>query len=47
MVLIAQTASVAPPSVIAPSILASDFANLADECTRMIDSGADWLHVGK
>ncbi len=30
---------------IAPSILAADFAHLADEAKRVEDSGADWLHV--
>jgi ribulose-phosphate 3-epimerase len=30
---------------IAPSILASDFARLADECRAVLDAGADWLHV--
>jgi ribulose-phosphate 3-epimerase len=30
---------------IAPSILASDFARLADEAASMAACGADWLHV--
>lgn len=30
---------------IAPSILAGDFAHLADEAKKVEDSGADWLHV--
>lgn len=30
---------------IAPSILASDFANLAAECQEVLNAGADWLHV--
>lgn len=30
---------------IAPSILSSDFARLAQECKRMTELGADWLHV--
>ncbi|KAF8104100.1 hypothetical protein N665_0179s0009 [Sinapis alba] len=30
---------------IAPSMLSSDFANLAAEAKRMIDLGADWLHM--
>ncbi|KAJ8750356.1 hypothetical protein K2173_014271 [Erythroxylum novogranatense] len=30
---------------IAPSMLSSDFANLASEAQRMIGSGADWLHM--
>ena len=33
------------PIRIAPSILASDFARLADECSAVLDAGADWLHV--
>ncbi len=31
--------------IIAPSLLASDFARLADEIKRAEDGGADWLHV--
>lgn len=34
-----------PPSIISPSILSADFANLAQECRQIIDQGADWLHV--
>ncbi|KAK5793213.1 hypothetical protein PVK06_034351 [Gossypium arboreum] len=30
---------------IAPSMLSSDFANLASEAKRMLDFGADWLHM--
>ncbi|KAL2898682.1 Ribulose-phosphate 3-epimerase cytoplasmic isoform [Bienertia sinuspersici] len=30
---------------IAPSMLSSDFANLASEAQRMLHSGADWLHM--
>ena len=30
---------------IAPSMLSSDFANLAGEAKRMLDAGADWLHM--
>ncbi|GAB4847958.1 hypothetical protein Ancab_027020 [Ancistrocladus abbreviatus] len=30
---------------IAPSMLSSDFANLASEAQRMVDFGADWLHM--
>lgn len=32
-------------TIVAPSILSSDFARLADESARMKDCGADWLHV--
>lgn len=35
----------APKVVVAPSILSSDFAKLADESSRMKKCGADWLHV--
>ena len=34
-----------PATVIAPSILSADFAHLAGECQKVIDLGADWLHV--
>ncbi|KAJ2383056.1 RIBULOSE-phosphate 3-epimerase [Coemansia sp. RSA 2603] len=30
---------------IAPSLLSSDFARLADECERMLGLGADYLHM--
>mmetsp|Transcript_3592 Transcript_3592/g.7463 ORF Transcript_3592/g.7463 Transcript_3592/m.7463 type:complete len:225 (-) Transcript_3592:218-892(-) len=30
---------------IAPSILSADFATLADDTKRMLDCGADWVHV--
>jgi ribulose-phosphate 3-epimerase len=33
------------PVVIAPSILAADFAHLADEVKRVEEAGADWLHL--
>lgn len=32
-------------SIIAPSILASDFANLGCECHKVLNAGADWLHI--
>lgn len=35
----------APKILVAPSILSSDFARLADESKRMKECGADWLHV--
>lgn len=34
-----------PRAIIAPSMLSSDFANLATEAKRMLDAGADWLHM--
>jgi hypothetical protein len=33
-------------SIIAPSALSSDFGHLTAECKRMIENGADWLHMG-
>jgi ribulose-phosphate 3-epimerase len=33
------------PLVIAPSILAADFAKLGEEVTAIAESGADWIHV--
>src|SRR5438045_2278385 len=33
------------PLVIAPSILASDFAKLADEIRAVDQAGADWIHL--
>jgi ribulose-phosphate 3-epimerase len=33
------------PLVIAPSILASDFAKLADELLAVDQAGADWIHL--
>ncbi len=35
-----------PSTIIAPSVLASDFGQLAAECKRMIKGGAQWLHMG-
>jgi ribulose-phosphate 3-epimerase len=32
-------------ALIAPSMLSSDFAKLADEAARMKACGADWLHM--
>lgn len=31
--------------IIAPSILACDFANLESECKKVLSKGADWLHI--
>lgn len=31
--------------IIAPSLLAADFGRVAEETTRTISSGADWLHL--
>ena len=37
--------SVSRPILIAPSILAADFANFGAECRAIEDQGADWVHV--
>jgi hypothetical protein len=34
-----------PKAIIAPSILAADFGALGADCRRMVEAGADWLHV--
>ncbi|XP_052197670.1 ribulose-phosphate 3-epimerase, cytoplasmic isoform-like isoform X2 [Diospyros lotus] len=34
-----------PKAKIAPSVLSSDFANLASEAARILQCGADWLHM--
>ena len=31
--------------LIAPSILSGDFGRLGEECERMLQAGADWIHV--
>lgn len=41
----APRASSARKAIICPSMLSSDFANLASEAARMVDAGADWLHM--
>ena len=44
---VAPTAGARGPlrSIIAPSILSADFAVLAYDCNRLIEAGADWLHI--
>ncbi|THG98549.1 hypothetical protein EW145_g7407 [Phellinidium pouzarii] len=32
-------------AIISPSVLASDFGQLSAECKRMMDGGAEWLHM--
>ena len=39
------TASSALKALIAPSMLASDFASLGDEAESVLSGGADWLHM--
>jgi hypothetical protein len=36
----------APPAIIAPSMLASDFARMAEEAAKVMGAGADWARVG-
>ena len=36
-----------PRAIISPSVLASDLGRLTDECKRMIEGGAEWLHMGE
>ena len=31
--------------IVAPSVLACDFSRIAEECSRAIHSGGDWLHL--
>ena len=33
-----------PKIIVAPSILAADFSQLADEIHRVEEAGADWIH---
>ncbi|EEH43852.1 ribulose-phosphate 3-epimerase [Paracoccidioides brasiliensis Pb18] len=35
----------APPTIIAPSILSADFASLGSECSHLMKSNSDWIHV--
>jgi len=32
-------------AIICPSLLSSDFAQLASECNKILEQGADWLHM--
>jgi len=43
----AMSVITAPPSLplVAPSILSADFAHLGDECKKVLDGGADLLHL--
>lgn len=34
-----------PKSLVCPSLLSSDFANLASEAEKMVNAGADYLHM--
>lgn len=34
-----------PQAIVAPSMLSSDFAALGSEAARMMELGADWLHM--
>ena len=31
--------------IVAPSVLAADFSRIAEECSRAIKAGGDWLHL--
>lgn len=33
------------PSIISPSLLSCDLANIAKDASQMIEYGADWLHM--
>ena len=30
--------------LVCPSVLSADFARLGEECTRVLEAGADWIH---
>jgi ribulose-phosphate 3-epimerase len=34
-----------PKPIVSPSILAANFACLGEECKRVVDGGAEWLHI--
>jgi len=40
-----ENLSTKPKPCICPSILSADFANLEKDCRRVIEGGADWLHI--
>ena len=35
-----------PRPIISPSVLASDLGNLSNEIKRMMEHGAEWVHMG-
>jgi ribulose-phosphate 3-epimerase len=36
-----------PRAIISPSVLASDFGKLSSEVERMMNNGAEWVHMGE
>lgn len=34
-----------PPAIVAPSILSADFSALGAECEKIMEHGAQWLHI--
>lgn len=34
-------------AIISPSVLASNFGDLSNEVKRMMNCGAEWVHMGK
>ena len=41
----ASSTGASSPALIAPSILAADFAQLGEEVRAVADAGADWIHI--
>jgi len=41
----ATAAMAKPKAIIAPSLLSGDWGKLAEDCNRMLDLGADYLHM--